>query len=115
MHNNDVIYYVVVPLVLFFLGALGTGVAGLIKITSHLVRSQTAQEATAISTKEIAEALKDYMKSTDGRFRDVSEEIHEHDQRLSSHEFRLNEQDGRIRSQDTRLIAVENLVRGNHE
>jgi hypothetical protein len=62
---------VIVPLVVFLLGAIGTGVVGLVKFTSYMARSQSAQESIAKSNLDIAKKLDDFIALTNGAVQDL--------------------------------------------
>jgi hypothetical protein len=62
---------VVVPLLIFLLGATGTGIVGLVKFTSYMARSQSAQESIAKSNLEIAKKLDDFIAMTSGAIQDL--------------------------------------------
>jgi hypothetical protein len=62
---------VVVPLLIFLLGATGAGVAGLVKFTGYMARSQAAQESTAKSSQEIAAKLDAFIMQTNGSVQDL--------------------------------------------
>lgn len=85
MTTSAVIGYVVVPVGLFILGGIVTGVIGIIKLAGHMARSEAAQQATATSNQTIADALKSYMDKTDAKLSD-------HSERLRLVEFELNGQ-----------------------
>jgi hypothetical protein len=82
---------VIVPLVVFLLGAIGTGVVGLVKFTSYMARSQSAQESTARSNLEIAKKLDDFIAMTNGAVQDL-------ERRVSIVEYARDH--GQFRSQD---------------
>jgi hypothetical protein len=63
--TTDIIAWIVVPLVLFVLGAAGTGITLLIKGSAYMARSQVAQENTATTNQEISDQLAKYMERTD--------------------------------------------------
>jgi len=62
---------VIVPLLIFLLGATGAGIAGLVKFTGYMARSQAAQESTAKSSQEIANKLDAFVAQTNGSVQDL--------------------------------------------
>lgn len=71
MTTGDVVGYVVVPLVIFLLGATGAGVAGLVKFVGYMARSQSAQESTATSNLDISRKLDSFITQTNGSVQDL--------------------------------------------
>jgi hypothetical protein len=67
--------YVVVPLVIFLLGAIGAGVAGLVKLTGYMTRSQAAQESTAKTNQEISTKLDAFVLQTNGSVQDLERRV----------------------------------------
>jgi hypothetical protein len=64
----DIVAWVVVPLIIFILGASATGITLLIKGSAYMARSQVAQENTATSNQEISDKLDRFISRADGRF-----------------------------------------------
>lgn len=75
MKTSDILSFVVVPIGLFFLGTLVTGIAAVVKFTAYMARSQKAQESTAGSAGEISSKLTQYIDKTDGVLRDFGERL----------------------------------------
>jgi hypothetical protein len=71
MTTGDVVGYVVVPLVIFLLGATGAGVAALVKFVGYMARSQSAQESTAKSNLAIEQKLDAFITATNGSVQDL--------------------------------------------
>jgi hypothetical protein len=63
--TTAVIAYIVIPLVIFLMGAAITGITGLVKFVRYMEKSQAAQESTASSNQEINDKLDKYMGKTD--------------------------------------------------
>lgn len=64
----DIVAWVVVPLIIFVLGASATGITLLVKGSAYMARSQVAQENTATSNQEISDKLDKYINRSEGRF-----------------------------------------------
>jgi hypothetical protein len=64
----DIVAWVVVPLIIFVLGASATGITLLVKGSAYMARSQVAQENTATSNQEISDKLDKYINRAEGRF-----------------------------------------------
>jgi hypothetical protein len=64
---TEFVAWIVVPLIVFILGASATGITLLIKGSAYMARSQVAQEATRDSNQEISEKLGKFMERTDQR------------------------------------------------
>lgn len=75
MSTGEIVAYVIVPLALFILTSMGGGVMGVIKLTNYLTRSQSAQESTAKSNREISDNLKQFIGETNQRLNDHGERI----------------------------------------
>lgn len=88
MTAGDVVAYVIVPLGLFVLGAIATGITLLVKGSTYLARSAAAQESTAASNDEINTTLKAYMTRNDERVNDHERRIYVlEDVRRQGHEM----------------------------
>lgn len=75
MNGGQIVAYVIVPLAVFFLTAIGTGVVGIIKVTVYFAHTREAQEATARSTQAMAADLKGFIGETNSRLNDHGERI----------------------------------------
>ena len=73
--NPTTIGLIVIPLVIFILGATYGGVRGAIRFAQYLVRTEESQRASANSVEEIATLLKEYMHKTDSELREQSERL----------------------------------------
>ena len=60
-----------VPLIIFVLGGIATGIVLLVKGSAYMARSAAAQESTAVSNADINSTLKAYMASNDARVIDL--------------------------------------------
>lgn len=76
MSVGDGIAYIGIPLFLFILGGIGTGITLLVKGSTYMARSAAAQESTATSNSEINETLKAYMASNDARVNDLDRRVY---------------------------------------
>jgi len=74
---------IVVPLLIFLLGASYGAIRGAIRFAQYLVRSEEAQEGAAKSLENIASRLNQYMEKTDGEVRTL-------DRRVSVVEYAIN-------------------------
>jgi hypothetical protein len=75
MSTGNLIAYVVIPLTIFFLSALGGGVLLLIKAVNYFTKSREAQESTAKTVAEIAEQLRTFITSAGERLNNHGERI----------------------------------------
>ena len=67
MSTGEAFGYIGVPLIIFVLGGIGTGITLLWKGSAYMARSAAAQESTATTNAEINQTLKNYMASNDDR------------------------------------------------
>lgn len=65
-----------IPLIVFILGGIATGITMLVKGSAYMARSAVAQESTATSNAEINETLKAYMASNDARVNDLDRRVY---------------------------------------
>lgn len=75
MTSTFIVAYIVIPLVIFLLGAAITGITGLVKFVRYMEKSQAAQESTASSNNEINDKLDKYMGKTDATLIDHTTRI----------------------------------------
>lgn len=71
----EVVAWIIIPLVLFLLGASGAGVTALVKFSGYMARSQVAQESTAKSNGQIVERLDTFIDKTDTTLVDYGQRI----------------------------------------
>lgn len=71
MTAGEAFAYIGVPLIIFILGGIATGVTLLVKGSAYMARSAAAQESTASSNSEISSTLKAYMASNDARVNEL--------------------------------------------
>lgn len=64
MDGNALIAYVVVPLVIAFVGGAAAAITALVRFVSYMARSQVAQEKTAESNEEISKKLDKFIDHT---------------------------------------------------
>lgn len=69
--TGDAFAVIGIPLIIFVLGGIGTGIVLLVKGSAYMGRSAAAQESTATSNSEISATLKAYMASNDARVVDL--------------------------------------------
>jgi hypothetical protein len=75
MNTGDIVSFIIVPLGIFFLASLGTGVTALVKFTAYMARSQNALESTAKTNQEISTKLGRYIEHTDNVLKDHGERL----------------------------------------
>jgi hypothetical protein len=64
----NVLGWVVVPMFVFLVGSAGSGIVALVKFVGYMARSQTAQESTAETNKDMRDKLNTYIDRADARF-----------------------------------------------
>jgi hypothetical protein len=64
-----------VPLIIFILGGIATGITFLVRGSAYMARSAAAQESTAVSNIEINTTLKAYMARNDSRVNDLDRRL----------------------------------------
>jgi len=83
VNGGQIVEYVIFPLTVFFLTAIGTGVVGIIKLTVYFAHTREAQETTAKNTQEMAADLKGFIGETNDRLNRHGEQLAVHNQRIS--------------------------------
>jgi hypothetical protein len=80
--------YIGVPLLIFVLGGIATGVTLLVKGSAYMARSAAAQESTATTNAEINSTLKAYIATNDARVNDLDRRVYamERDQERGTHD-----------------------------
>lgn len=73
--NATVVGLIVIPSLIFVLGAIFAGVKGSIRFAQYMVRSEEAQESTASSNKEVRDMLAAFMGETREVLKDHGERI----------------------------------------
>ena len=75
MTSGDAITYIGIPLLIFVLGAFGSGVMLLIRGSAYMARSGVAQETAAHQLAELNATLKAYIAGNDVRFNDLDRRV----------------------------------------
>lgn len=81
--NVDVLGLIIVPVVLFILGAAYGGIRGIIRFAQYLVRTEEAQDSMARSMSALTERLGEHIDKTDRKVSSL-------DRRLTVVEFAID-------------------------
>lgn len=76
MSVGDGIAYIGVPLLIFILSGIATGITLLVKGSAYMARSAAAQESTAATNSEISKTLKAYIGTNDIKVNDLDRRLY---------------------------------------
>jgi len=76
MTASQAFAYIGIPLILFVLGGIGTGIVLLVKGSAYMATSAAAQKSIAASSAEINTTLKAYIASNDLKVNDLDRRVY---------------------------------------